>query len=214
MLRKVLIGVAITFTLFLLIGFFLPKRIDISKSISIHAPIDYVFEELNEVERWSNWFYPQISNRSLQVNFGDIKSGRGANFTWPHGEVLIRESANNISLKTETYLPSDTVKNSFDLKQKGDTVLLTAVLKRNNVGNLFERWYALFFTTGFTGTALEDELQRIKQIAEGKPIFTELITNETLAPTYYIHLRKKVDRKNIRETRTQKIKMYAELKKV
>jgi hypothetical protein len=49
MLRKVLVGAAIVFSLFLLIGSFLPKRVDISKSITIQAPIDYVFEELNEL---------------------------------------------------------------------------------------------------------------------------------------------------------------------
>jgi effector-binding domain-containing protein len=214
MLRKALAGVLIIIILFLTIGFFLPKRIDTSKSISIQAPIDYVFEELNEVERWSNWSYAQITNRTLQITYGERKSGKGASFKWSHGKAFIRESTPNISLTADVQLQSDTVKYSYKLKQMGDTTVLTTNLKRDNVGNLFERWYSLFFPTAYSGKALNNELQRIKLIAEGKPIFSILITLESLAPTYYIHLSKKVNQNNIREMRSEKILMYEELKKV
>jgi hypothetical protein len=50
MVKKILIGIVGVVVVLLIIGFVLPGKMEISKSISMNAPASYVFEEINNLE--------------------------------------------------------------------------------------------------------------------------------------------------------------------
>lgn len=191
MVKKILLGILAFIILLIPVGFFLPDKIEIAKDIGITAPIEYVFEEITELERWTDWSYRQAVDPAMQITYGNFKSGTRASMSWKNKNdsvvLKITESLPDTSLVTETYFTkTDTARSYYKLKHKGDTILLTATYRRNNFENPFSRWKAFLFITPKVKKALGYELEKIKEIAEAKPIFTIKITEESLAPTYYI----------------------------
>ena len=191
MIKKILLGVLAFIILVTLVGFFLPNKIEIARDIRITAPIGYVFEEINELERWTDWSYWQSRDPAMQITYGNYKKGKGASMSWKikNDSVVLKitESLSDTSIVTETYFTeADTARSYYKLKHKGDTTLLTATQKRNNFKDPFSRWKAFLFIRPKVKKALSYDLKKIKEIAEAKPIFTIKITEESLAPIYYI----------------------------
>src|SRR3712207_9327577 len=45
------------FVLLALVGFLLPAQLELSKSVTVNAPPEYSFEEVNSLENWKKWSY-------------------------------------------------------------------------------------------------------------------------------------------------------------
>lgn len=57
MLKKILIGIVGVIVVLIIIGFVLPGKMEISKSITVKAPASYAFEEINNLENNPKWSY-------------------------------------------------------------------------------------------------------------------------------------------------------------
>jgi len=75
---RILGTMAVLLALFLLVGLFLPRRVEVSRSTELNQPPDVVFSYLRDLERWTAW-----------TPWGDVESriegspvGEGATRTW------------------------------------------------------------------------------------------------------------------------------------
>lgn len=215
MIKKILLGILVLFIVALAVGFLLPTKIDVANDISIEAPISYVFEEINDLERWPAWSYRLADDPTLQINYSGRKSGSGASFSWEnkkgYGRLKLVESLPDSSLATETFLTEkDTAKGYYKLKTIDDKTLLTIGVTSKNVTAPFNTWKA--FLSGLkTKKSINHELEKIKEIAEARPVLTITVTEESLAPTYYISVNNKMSSKDWKEVLNQKNKMFDEL---
>ncbi|HEX5169043.1 MAG TPA: hypothetical protein VFW11_07700 [Cyclobacteriaceae bacterium] len=219
MLKGIVIGILALSIIFITGGFLLPDKITLTQSIKIKAPTNYVFEEVNELERWADWSYMQKHDPSMEITYVGRKSGRMAGYRWKNnngdGSLRLTESLPDTALHVEV-LPneSDTAFVNYKLKHHRDTTELVVTFKQNNFRNLFKRWKALLFVKGEIDQVLKYELGKIREIAEAKPIFTKKITEESLAPTYFISIKGKINSKSAELVFAEKKKMFSELKSV
>jgi hypothetical protein len=218
MLKRI-VGSCVVLLLFVAaIGFFLPQEIHIDDKEFIIAPIAYVFEELNELERWANWSYPQKKDPSAEITYDIRKSGTMASFQIKSdnqiGKLVVMESYPDTTLRTEFRTEeSDTLFTTYKLKQRRDTTALTVKFYKNGFSNPFKRWFALYQKL-ILKNQIDYELNKIKEVAEGKPIFTIKITEESLAPTYYISRSFPVDSKSTEQINAEKEKSFDQLNAV
>ncbi|KXK27848.1 MAG: polyketide cyclase/dehydrase and lipid transport [Bacteroidetes bacterium OLB12] len=78
MLKKILLVLAGLILVLLLVGFVLPGKLEVSKSVSINAPADAVFEEINDLKRWENWqYWNTLDTANMKITYGDKTSGTG-----------------------------------------------------------------------------------------------------------------------------------------
>lgn len=218
MLKKILFLILAAIVVLSIIGFFLPGQITVTSNISVKAPIAYVFEEINELERWADWSYQQRHDPTMEIAYGDRKTGRLATFSWKSkdgdGSFRFAENFPDTLLSTELFLNGyDTAFVKYKLKQRKDTVNLTVGYRMSNFNNPFSRWKALLLIKPGVHTAIEYELGKIKENAESKPIFTIKITEESLAPTYYISINRKIN-SSTPESSNIKKKIFEELRTV
>jgi hypothetical protein len=213
---KIIVGsFLVLFLLITAVGFFLPDEIQINDQEFIIAPIAYVFEELNELDRWANWSYPQKKDPSAEITYHGIRSGRMASFYLKSdnevGELVLVESFRDTTLATEFRTEElDTLFTTYKLKQRHDTTTLTVEFQKSGFINPFKRWITLYDRLRIKDQ-IDYELDKIKEVAEAKPIFTIKITEESLAPTYYISRTFAVDSKNPEQLSAEKKKSFDQL---
>lgn len=218
MLKKILFFILAAVVVLSIIGFFLSGQITVTRDINIKAPIAYVFEEINELERWADWSYQQKRDPTMEITYGDRKSGLLATFSWKSkdgdGSFRFAENFPDTLLSTELFVDGyDTAFIKYKLKQKKDTINLRVDYRMRNFNNPLSRWRALLILKPRVREAFEYELSKIKENAESKPIFTIKITEESLAPTYYISINRKTNA-NAPEFMNEKKEVFNDLRTV
>lgn len=173
-------------------SYFIPVKFDLNQSVSVNAPPSYLYEELNDLERWPLWSY--WIDEDAQVTYGDRTEGINAQASWQYrggerrvsiglnmADELVRTRLEFPDLEPVTYefrLAADTL----DPSNTRLTMLMTLAGSENHLWSRWRRAIRAFKLTA----AIDHDLPRLKRIAETKPIFSYGITEELLAPSYYI----------------------------
>jgi effector-binding domain-containing protein len=193
-------GLFIFAALLLAVSFLLPKNVELIRRILIDAPPDYIFEEINDLENWSRWAYWFSLDPNSQIRYSGPKTGAEASCQWKgeqsEGQLVITESRENKRIGTRIdFIQKGEATMSFEMiPDSGKTSL---VIGLNFIGgdNLVSRWNNLLIRHGLTA-ALNYNLSRLKELAEAKPRFSIDITEESLAPTYFVRVKRSIHSNN------------------
>ncbi|MBI3789486.1 MAG: SRPBCC family protein [Gemmatimonadetes bacterium] len=82
MAKKILIGVGALLALLLVVGFFLPKDITVSRSASIGAPPARVYELVATPRMWPQWSAWNARDPNMTITYSGPASGDGAGWSW------------------------------------------------------------------------------------------------------------------------------------
>jgi effector-binding domain-containing protein len=99
-------------------GLFLPSKHQIVVKKKIDVPRSIVYSLINDFGRWNDWSPWMKKDKSMQVNIGNISSGKGASMTWK-SEVF-----GNCSANLYHSVPTESVAVDFDFGTKSKTTLL------------------------------------------------------------------------------------------
>ena len=216
MLKKILLGLLALIVLLVVIGFFLPGKIEVTKSITINAAPDAIFEEVNDLERYASWQYWNTLDPEMKITYGEIKAGKGASYTWDgpntgKGKMLIAESEPNKSVHLDlSFTENGVAKASYTLEQQGAETQLTANFVNDNGINPIGRWIGVFIKPEIE-KSFDYGLEKIKNIAEAKPKFSVTISEEKVTPVNYISLSHTMSPKDPNAISAQTSKMFGEL---
>jgi hypothetical protein len=129
MLKKILIGVAAVFVLFLIIVAVQPAQYRVTRTATIAAAPAVVFEHVNDLHKWDAWSPWAKLDPAMKTTFEGPQSGTGASYAWVgnskvgEGKMSITESRANelVRLKLEFIKPfPSTASSEFTFKPEGD----------------------------------------------------------------------------------------------
>jgi len=193
MFKKILIGIGVLVVIVLLIGFMMPGQIELSKSISINAPAEYAFEEINDLKKNPEWSYwNSLYKDNMTVTYGDVTAGVGAVSEWDgpesgKGKMTIVESVPNQFVKMDLdFMEQGTAKAWYSFEPEGESIKLTTGFSTDFGMNPIGRLMGALFVKSEMEKSFDHNLSRLKEIAESKPRFSIDITEETVAPISYI----------------------------
>lgn len=193
MIKKILIALVGIIIVLLLIGFVLPAKVEVSRSITINAPAEYAFEEVNNLENWSRWSYWHTLDTTMQVAYGEATSNAGAWYSWKgnddvgEGKLTITESVPYSSIKSDLdFMEMGTAKSNYLFEPDGDGTKVTMTFETDFGNNIIGRWMGLLFMDSEIGKAFDSSLGKLKELAEAKPKFTVALSQEQVAPISYI----------------------------
>ncbi len=173
MIRKILFIVAGLIVLLVLIGFVLPAKLKVSKSVTINAPASAVFEEINNLERWEQWQYWNTLDPDMQITYGAKKEGTGASYSWTgpqlgEGSLSITESISEKSIAIEMNFSGNPASGFYSLEPDGENTKLNFNFSNDTGMNLIGRWINVFMK-GEIEKSFDYAGEKIKGIAEAKP---------------------------------------------
>lgn len=216
MLKKILLVLAGLILVLLLVGFVLPGKLEVSKSVSINAPADAVFEEINDLKRWENWqYWNTLDTANMKITYGDKTSGTGASYSWDSpilktGTISLTESIPNKSVALSMDFGGNPASGLYALDPDGDNTKLTLNFSNDTGMNPIGRWINVFMK-GEIEKSFDYACKKIKDIAEAKPKFTYTITEEILPAMSYVGLMHTMSPKDPVAINAQMAKMYGEL---
>lgn len=156
--------------LLLIIGLFAPKHHDIERSVTINAPSAIVHDQINDLEKWSAWSPWEKMDPGMKKEFGPVKVGKDAYYTWKgektdEGKLTITSSS------------PDTIKTAIDFGGMGKADGIYALKTEGGGTKLSWRfiydtpfpWNAFTFLMGGdkrVGKDFESGLASIKSICE------------------------------------------------
>src|SRR5262245_24562443 len=82
-LRKIAIVILLIPIVLMLASFLLPSRYTVTRVVSIKAPAEVVFAEINSLKSWTNWTaWTKAKYPDMEVRFSGPEAGAGASYSW------------------------------------------------------------------------------------------------------------------------------------
>lgn len=198
MLKKILIGLAVLIVALLVIGFLLPGKMEVSRSVTVNASAENVFDEFNDLKKWQEWQYWNSLEKpgEMTVTYGEKSEGTGATYSWDgkktgKGTVTILESVPNKSVASEIdFTGSGKAQGLYTVEPEGEGTKATMNFTFDNGMNPIGRWFSLFMK-GEIEKAFDYGLAKVKERAEAKPKFSVDISEVSTPVTYYVGIESK-----------------------
>jgi hypothetical protein len=113
MLKKILIGLGAAIALLVIVILLQPAKFRIERSITMAAPPDAAFAQVNDFHAWSKWSPWEKLDPNLKRSYDGPSSGNGAKYAWVgnedvgEGRMTIEKSnaPNEIQIKLEFLKP-------------------------------------------------------------------------------------------------------------
>lgn len=180
MLIPILVGLAIVIVLFLLFVASRPSDFRVSRSLTMGAPAETVFSQVNILRQWEAWNPWGKMDPNAKMTYEGPAAGVGASYTWAgnakvgEGRSTIVESKPGelVRFRLEFFKPMKAVNTAeFTFKPEGGQTAVTWTMtgKNNFVGKLFG---LLINCDKMVGEQFEKGLATMKTVAEsaaGKP---------------------------------------------
>lgn len=215
MIKKILFVLAGLIVVLLLIGFALPAKLEVSKSVSINASASAVFEEINDLRRWEAWQYWNTLDPEMKITYSENTVGKGASYSWDGpelgtGKLALDESVPDKSISIKMDFGGNPASGAYALEPEGESTKLTFNFANDQGMNPIGRWINLAMKSEIE-KSFEHAGEKIKAIAEAKPKFTYAITEETLPAITYVGLMHTMSPQDPVAISAQMAKMYGEL---
>jgi len=181
MVKKILIGVPLV--LLLLVAVFAsvvamqPKDFKVTRSATMAAPPEKVFEQVNDFHKWDAWS-PWIElDPNAKIAFDGPSSGKGAKFSWNgndnmgEGSMTILESRppELINMELAFVRPmQDTALVEFACQPAGEGTVVTWTMSGEQ--NFMEKAVCMFMNMDkMVGGDFEKGLAKMKKVVEAAP---------------------------------------------
>jgi len=177
MVRKILIGIAAVVVLFILVVVTRPATFHIERSISMSAPPENAFAQVNDFHAWPGWSPWEKMDPQMKKTFDGATSGVGAMYSWAgndkvgEGKMTIEKSQapSLVGIKLEFFKPfAATNKTTFTFAPAPEGTKVTWAMDGEN--NFVGKAFSMFMDMDkMVGADFERGLASMKTLAEAAP---------------------------------------------
>ncbi len=174
MLSNILIGLAVLVVVFILVVAARPDSFRVTRSITIPAPAEFVFAQVNDLHKWEAWNPWGKLDPACKLTYEGPPAGTGAGYTWAgnskvgEGHMTITESRPNelIRFNLEFLKPFKANNTAeFTFKSDGDqTVVSWSMAGKRNFA--FKAFGLFVDCDKMVGRDFEKGLADLKSVAE------------------------------------------------
>ncbi len=170
-LKNIVIGLIVLIALVMAVGLLLPSAYKVERSVTIQAPIDVVFDQVNDLrknEAWSPWKDP-----TMVIKYSEPSAGKGASSSWTskdmgEGTQTIVESVPNSTIDIHLdFGGMGTSEAKWMFSQESDAVKVTQQMYGDQGMNPVKRYMNLMVDK-MVGPYFEKGLASLKQVSEDK----------------------------------------------
>lgn len=159
--------------LVLLISFLLPSERRIEASVKIDAPIQIVFDQVNDLRNWESWSPWKKMAPMMEMSYSNPPSGKNAFLKWRSthprigtGKLILTEVIPNEKIVTVMDFEEGRDNTAeFTFKEENDAVKVTWTMIHRVGGNPISK-YGLLFQTGRLRQVFDDGLFAMKLKSE------------------------------------------------
>jgi len=192
-MKKFLLGLGIVVVLLVIIAFFLPKEVEVSRSLTMNASQQAAYEQVADFKNWQNWMPWTRKDSTMVLTFNESTNKVGDSYSWVGkdgtGKLTFAQLNEFSEIGTSLVFDEmDPSQGTWTFVPEGDKVAVTWTMKSNMGNNPMTRWFGLFFD-GMIGPDFEAGLANIDsilQIAPPAPTYSVDIIQETVTGIPYL----------------------------
>ncbi|MGC4073424.1 MAG: SRPBCC family protein [Nibricoccus sp.] len=174
MFKKILIGLAVLFVIFVIVVALQPSEFRIERSILISASAADVFPQTNDLRKLQDWSPWKKLDPNMKCTFSDPSAGVGATVSWAGNsqagegrETIVESRANEyVGLRLDFIKPFEsTCATAFTLKPEGNQTKVTWSMWGKN--GFISKTFCLFMSQDkMIGEPFEEGLANLKTVVE------------------------------------------------
>jgi effector-binding domain-containing protein len=176
-MKKILLSILALVILFILIGFFLPAKVELSRNITIQAPPAVVFKQINVLTEWGHWSPWHKIDTAMQITYSSPAEGTNAYYDWKstHSDVgngrltILNASPNQIIDCQMDFEGFGSSYSNFLLEETKEGTQVTWSFDTDMGMNPIGRWMGLLMMKSAIGKDFEKGLADLKSYAESLP---------------------------------------------
>lgn len=176
--KRIIYATLISIALLFIISFFLPSKMVVDRSVTINAPIEEVFKQVNDFKNWDNWSPWHQMDTSMEITYFGKESGLGSGYEWSStnekigsGKAEIINSVANDSIVVKLYLKDSPALNRFKLSQTDSGIVLSWCYTSEIGYNPFAR-FTVSIAEGIVAKKIDYGLQLLKENLKTTPKFS------------------------------------------
>jgi len=163
---------------------FLPSTFDVKRTIVIKAPVEIVFNQINDLKKWTAWSPWEKMDSNMIKTYSDKTVGLNAQFSWVSenpkvgiGSMEITEVIEKEKISTSiTNEAGDVVSGGFTFETNGDeTKVDWGMYSEYSTFQLQSRFFALIFKSILEET-FDQGLSSLKDVAESIEVIPYSLT--------------------------------------
>lgn len=114
-LKKILLGILIFIGVLIIVGSFMPSTIELERSRVIKAPIEMIYDQVNNLHLWEHWSPWHKIDPNMKISYANGGIGKDASYSWTsdHGSV------GNGTLTITDAKPFEYIKTQMDFGEQG-----------------------------------------------------------------------------------------------
>lgn len=171
---KILIGLILLIAIVLLVvGLTTPKQMHVAQTMEINAPVDQVFNQVNNLKNWENWSPWYKMEPTMNLTYSNNPSGANSWYKWKgektgEGQLTIMKTIPNQRIETALdFGDMGTSAGYWDFKNKGNSTEVTWGMNADAPGNPFARAMMRFFFPGQMKKSFNEGLTNMKEVVGG-----------------------------------------------
>lgn len=174
-LKKIGIGVIALIVLVFVVSLFFPTQIDVSRSITINAPIDTVFPNVNGMANWKKWGGPWheegMDYSKVIQRIEGVEYGVGSKLIYDQGKgdgsvEVIESEANNRVKTLITFADAGSANGEWTFETMGNSTKVTWNLHVNMGYNPLMRIMGNLMMGDKVGPLFDTGLMNLKKVSE------------------------------------------------
>jgi len=151
LLKRIGFGLLGMLILLLIISFLLPSEREVEASVKIDAPIEIVFDQVNDLRNWEYWSPWKTLDPSMEMSYSNPPSGKGAFYVWRSndpklgsGKLILTEVVPSKKIVVAMdFDKGDDNTATFDFEEKGKYVKVTWSMTHRVGGNPVQKYKLL-----------------------------------------------------------------------
>ena len=157
------------------ISLFLPSKVHVERTLTINAPPEKVFEQVNTVQNWERWSPWHKLDPNMKLAYAGPPSGVGAKYSWEskqrnvgNGSLTIIESVPHTSVQTAMdFQGQGQATATFRLEKIQGGTQVTWSMESDMGKNPIGKFFGLMMDR-MVGSDFEKGLYNLKSLCEGK----------------------------------------------
>jgi len=152
-LRKIFIALAVGLLIIVVVGWFLPSKRHLSRSITVYTHTSTVFQEVNSLKRWEHWSPWRDMDPNATTQYEGPESGVGCTMSWASEnpkvgrgsqQIIVSEPNRNIVINLDFADWDGTITAGWEFEEQatGET-RVTWSNDSDNKGRLFYKYMDL-----------------------------------------------------------------------
>jgi effector-binding domain-containing protein len=181
LLKKIGLGFLGFIALLIVVGFMLPGKTHVERSLVIKASAEPVFQQVNTLKNWEKWSPWHQIDPKMKLAYEGPEAGVGAKYIWTsnddqvgNGTLTIKESTPNQFIKTAMdFGEMGTGFANYKFETVADGTKVTWSMDSNCDDMPWQYYlpskYMCLFMDGLVGKDFEKGLNNLKKVVESQP---------------------------------------------